>query len=144
MTNKIAFSRWWILLVTTWNRKLKIELWTNQKQTDNSARVQSIGTKTIYIDSIRIISLYHDFLDFYSLMAFDQLWYFLTLLAIYFATTLVHDEQSNFIWCRREVKCLHLKQYNFGIITYWERVPANATATELRVPSGIVFCFHDI
>ena len=32
-----------------------IELWTNQKQTDDSVLVQSEGTKTIYINSIRII-----------------------------------------------------------------------------------------
>jgi hypothetical protein len=33
-----------------------IELWTNQKQTRDSALGQSKGTKTIYINSIRIIS----------------------------------------------------------------------------------------
>jgi len=32
-----------------------IELWTNQKQTRDSAFVQSKGTKTIYINSTRII-----------------------------------------------------------------------------------------
>jgi hypothetical protein len=35
-----------------------IELWTNQKQTDDSALVQSKGTKTIYFYSIRIIYIY--------------------------------------------------------------------------------------
>jgi hypothetical protein len=34
-----------------------IELWTNKKQTGDSALVQSKGTKTIYINSIRIIML---------------------------------------------------------------------------------------
>ena len=32
-----------------------IKLWTNQKQTDDSALVQSKGTKMIYINSRRII-----------------------------------------------------------------------------------------
>ena len=32
-----------------------IKLWTNQKQTDDSALVQSKGTKMIYINSIKII-----------------------------------------------------------------------------------------
>ena len=36
-----------------------IELWTNQKQTGDSALVQSNGTKTIYINSIRIILYYY-------------------------------------------------------------------------------------
>jgi len=34
-----------------------IELWTNQKQKGDSALVQSKGMKTIYINSIRIISI---------------------------------------------------------------------------------------
>ena len=37
------------------NMQKFIELWTNQKQTDDSDIVQSKGTKTIYINSIRII-----------------------------------------------------------------------------------------
>ena len=35
-----------------------IELWTNQKQTGDSALVQSKGTKTIYINSVRIIHIW--------------------------------------------------------------------------------------
>jgi hypothetical protein len=34
-----------------------IEMWTNKKQTGDSALVQSKGTKTIYINSIRIIQI---------------------------------------------------------------------------------------
>ena len=34
-----------------------IELWTNQKQTRDCALVQSKGTNTIYINSIRIMML---------------------------------------------------------------------------------------
>ena len=36
-----------------------IELWMNQKQTGDSVFVQSKGTKTIYINSIRIILYYY-------------------------------------------------------------------------------------
>jgi P2-related tail formation protein len=35
-----------------------IELWTNKKQTGDSALVQSKGTKTIYINSIRIMNVW--------------------------------------------------------------------------------------
>ena len=40
------------------NTQKFIELWTNKKQTGDSVLVQSKGTKTIYINSIRIIDNY--------------------------------------------------------------------------------------
>ena len=39
-------------------QKKIVELWTNPKQTGDNALVQSKGTKTIYINSIRIILKY--------------------------------------------------------------------------------------
>ena len=39
-------------------KKKIVELWTNPKQTGDNALVQSKGTKTIYINSIRIILKY--------------------------------------------------------------------------------------
>jgi len=42
-----------------------IELWTNQKQTGDSALILSKGTKTIYVNSIRTIFVWPlDFLSF--------------------------------------------------------------------------------
>ena len=36
-----------------------MELWTDQKQTGDSALIHSKGTKTIYINSIRIMRIFH-------------------------------------------------------------------------------------
>ena len=52
--------------VMNWSYTQKfIELWMNQKQTGDSALVQSKGTKTIYINSIRIIIFYFNSVSYH-------------------------------------------------------------------------------
>ena len=52
-----------------------IELWTNQKQTGDSALVQSQDTITIYINSIRIIQNLIQPFDIHKAVDTQSSWY---------------------------------------------------------------------